>query len=88
MREFVFLSDGGFSVEGEGHRYRPWGFDGGLDGQPAKLTYRRARRRHGRTPLQNALTAAREFHRVTSSAPEIKRNTSVSVRNAASLTRR
>jgi N-methylhydantoinase B len=41
VREFVFLSDGGVSVEGEGHRYRPWGFDGGLPGQPAKLTYRR-----------------------------------------------
>ena len=37
VREFVYLSDGGASVEGEGHRYRPWGFDGGLDGHPAQL---------------------------------------------------
>lgn len=37
VREFAFLSDGGASVEGEGHRYRPWGFLGGEDGQPAKL---------------------------------------------------
>ena len=29
VREFTFLSDGGASVEGEGHRYRPWGFLGG-----------------------------------------------------------
>ena len=29
IREFAFLSDGAFSVEGEGHKYRPWGFDGG-----------------------------------------------------------
>jgi N-methylhydantoinase B/oxoprolinase/acetone carboxylase alpha subunit len=26
VREFAFLSDGGASVEGEGHRYRPWEF--------------------------------------------------------------
>ena len=37
VREFVYLSDGGASVEGEGHRYQPWGFDGGLDGHPAAL---------------------------------------------------
>jgi N-methylhydantoinase B len=37
VREFVYLSDGGASVEGEGHRYRPWGFAGGQDGSPATL---------------------------------------------------
>ena len=37
VREFTFLSDGGASVEGEGHRYRPWGFQGGNEGMPAKL---------------------------------------------------
>ena len=37
VREFAFLSDGGASVEGEGHRYRPWGFLGGGEGTPAKL---------------------------------------------------
>jgi len=37
VREFTFLSDGGASVEGEGHRYRPWGFLGGSEGMPAKL---------------------------------------------------
>ena len=42
VREFVYLSDGGASVEGEGHRYRPWGFDGGLDGHPAQLRLERA----------------------------------------------
>jgi N-methylhydantoinase B len=41
VREFVYLSDGGASVEGEGHRYRPWGFDGGMDGQPAALRLER-----------------------------------------------
>jgi N-methylhydantoinase B len=37
VREFVYLADGGFSVEGEGHKYRPWGFAGGEDGSTGAL---------------------------------------------------
>ena len=37
VREFLYLTDGGFSVEGDGHKYRPWGFDGGADGLPSAL---------------------------------------------------
>jgi N-methylhydantoinase B len=37
VREFTFLADGGFSVEGEGHKYRPWGFSGGTDGTTGSL---------------------------------------------------
>jgi len=37
VREFVYLDDGGASVEGEGHKFAPWGFDGGTDGTPAGL---------------------------------------------------
>jgi N-methylhydantoinase B len=37
VREFVYLSDGGFSVEGDGHKYRPWDFDGGANGTPSAL---------------------------------------------------
>ncbi len=37
VREFVYLSDGGFSVEGDGHKYRPWEFDGGAEGAPSAL---------------------------------------------------
>jgi N-methylhydantoinase B len=37
VREFTFLADGGFSVEGDGHKFRPWGFDGGADGHTASL---------------------------------------------------
>lgn len=37
VREFVYLTDGGFSVEGDGHKYKPWGFDGGDDGAPSEL---------------------------------------------------
>jgi N-methylhydantoinase B len=38
VREFTYLTDGGFSVEGDGQKYRPWGFDGGSDGYPGELT--------------------------------------------------
>jgi N-methylhydantoinase B len=41
VREFQFLSAGGFSVEGEGHAFAPWGFMGGLPGATAELTFTR-----------------------------------------------
>jgi N-methylhydantoinase B len=31
------LQDGAVSVEGDGQRFRPWGFLGGTDGSPAKV---------------------------------------------------
>jgi N-methylhydantoinase B len=37
VREFTYLTDGGFSVEGDGHKYNPWGFDGGAEGSPSEL---------------------------------------------------
>ncbi len=37
-RCFTYLADGGFSIEGEGHSYRPWGFRGGDEGTTAELT--------------------------------------------------
>jgi len=37
IREFSYLVDGGFSLEGEGHKYRPWGFLGGQDGKTGAL---------------------------------------------------
>lgn len=40
VREFVYLNAGGASVEGEGHGFNPWGFDGGADGRPAGLQLR------------------------------------------------
>jgi N-methylhydantoinase B len=42
VREFRLLSDGGASVEGEGHNFRPWGLLGGRDGATARLILRRA----------------------------------------------
>ncbi len=41
IREFTFLGDGGYSVEGEGHLFKPWGFDGGHEGDPASLRFDR-----------------------------------------------
>jgi len=37
VRAFTYLSDGGFSVEGDGQKHRPWGFGGGSDGHPGEL---------------------------------------------------
>src|SRR5580700_8344519 len=37
VRVFTYLADGGFSVEGDGQKHRPWGFDGGTDGHPGAL---------------------------------------------------
>lgn len=37
IRAFQFLTPGGFSVEGEGHGFAPWGFKGGAEGKPAEL---------------------------------------------------
>ncbi len=42
VREFEYLDDGGGSVEGEGHHFRPWGFRGASDGQPSSLVLARA----------------------------------------------
>ena len=41
IREFTYLSDGGGSIEGDGHKYPPWGFQGGKPGNPAAITLKR-----------------------------------------------
>lgn len=38
IRTFTFLGEAGFSLEGEGHAFKPWDFDGGADGYEASLT--------------------------------------------------
>tara|TARA_B100000963_G_C22626563_1_gene672680 strand:- start:1020 stop:2783 length:1764 start_codon:yes stop_codon:yes gene_type:complete len=37
VRSFELLEDGAVSVEGDGQRFRPWGFAGGIDGSPAHV---------------------------------------------------
>ncbi|MHA1564279.1 MAG: hydantoinase B/oxoprolinase family protein [Alphaproteobacteria bacterium] len=48
IREFEFTEDGGLSIEGEGHVYAPWGFDGGTEGRTSKLIFEPG---HGDTEL-------------------------------------
>ena len=50
VREFVYLNDGGASVEGEGHKFPPWGFRGGSDGGAAGLRLDRANGQGGELP--------------------------------------
>lgn len=38
IRQVMFLEDGGFSVEGDGQKYAPWGFAGGRQGTPGSLS--------------------------------------------------
>ena len=42
IREVSFLADSFIAVEGDGHAFRPWGFDGGAEGREATLVYHRA----------------------------------------------
>jgi N-methylhydantoinase B len=69
IREFEFLADGGASVEGEGHRYRPWGFRGGADGQPAELSLVRAGGAASALPSKVPHTAVRAGDRFVCSGP-------------------
>ena len=39
IREVEFLEDSFISVEGDGHKFAPWGYDGGSDGNTANLEY-------------------------------------------------
>lgn len=40
IREVSFLADGSFSVEADGHKYAPWGFEDGQDGYVGSLSIR------------------------------------------------
>ena len=42
IRETELLDDAGFSIEGEGQRFPPWGHDGGAEGRPNSITLVRA----------------------------------------------
>ena len=67
VREFVYLTDGGFSVEGDGHKYKPWGFDGGADGAPSALVQVTAGGRDASNCPRKCPTARRR--RATGSSP-------------------
>ncbi|MBT4690761.1 MAG: hydantoinase B/oxoprolinase family protein [Rhodospirillaceae bacterium] len=50
VREFVYLDAGGASIEGEGHKFPPWGFRGGNDGGSAGLRLDRTNGKGGELP--------------------------------------
>ncbi|KIL44606.1 hydantoinase B/oxoprolinase family protein [Jeotgalibacillus soli] len=47
IREISFLSDASVSVEGDGHKFKPWGFDGGNEGSVGSLTIRDGKNKEG-----------------------------------------
>jgi N-methylhydantoinase B len=69
VREFAFLSDGAFSVEGEGHKYRPWGFAGGEDGSTAGLSLLTARGGETALPSKVPYRAASRGDRLVATGP-------------------
>ncbi len=69
VREFRYLSDGGASVEGDGHKFRPWGFAGGHDGHPAELLVRRANGDEAPLPSKVPYTRARAGDRFIAIGP-------------------
>ncbi len=58
VRRFTYLADEGFSIEGEGHIYPPWGFDGGRQGTTGQLNL------IGRDGTQEALMSKVPYHRM------------------------
>ncbi|MEM0909121.1 MAG: hydantoinase B/oxoprolinase family protein [Pseudomonadota bacterium] len=69
VREFQFLSDGGFSIEGEGHVFKPWGFAGGADGLPASVMAYRAGAEPGSLPSKVPYTLAKAGDRFVMTGP-------------------
>jgi len=59
VREFTYLDEGGVSVEGEGHKFDPWGFAEGQPGFPAELILRRAGGEEASLPSKVPYTRAR-----------------------------
>ncbi len=58
IRRFTYLADGGFSIEGEGHIYAPWGFQGGGEGTTGQLKL------VGRNGEEKALVSKVPYHRM------------------------
>ena len=69
VREFVYLDDGAASVEGEGHRFAPWGFRGGSDGATAGLRLDRKNGKGGELPSKVPHTAVQAGDRFVCVGP-------------------
>lgn len=68
-RAFRFLEDAGISIEGEGHAFRPWGFDGGAEGKVAVLTLEGADGRHRNLPSKVPYHKVRSGDRLVAEGP-------------------
>lgn len=69
VREFVYLDDGAASIEGEGHKFPPWGFRGGADGGSAGLRLERADGKGGELPSKVPHTAVQAGDRFVCVGP-------------------
>jgi N-methylhydantoinase B len=69
IREFTYLADGGFSIEGDGHKYRPWGFAGGADGATGELRYESRRGESKSMPSKVPYHKARAGDRLIAYGP-------------------
>ncbi len=69
IREFVYLDDGAASIEGEGHKFPPWGFRGGADGGAAGLRLDRVNGKGGELPSKVPHTAVQAGDRFVCVGP-------------------
>jgi N-methylhydantoinase B len=69
IREFTYLADGGFSIEGDGHKYRPWGFAGGADGATGELRFESRRGESKSMPSKVPYHKARAGDRLIAYGP-------------------
>ncbi|PZQ47286.1 MAG: hydantoin utilization protein B [Rhodovulum sulfidophilum] len=69
IREFTMLTDGAFSVEGDGHGQRPWPYGAGEPGRPGELTLARADGATEPLPSKVAYHAARAGDRIVALGP-------------------
>jgi N-methylhydantoinase B len=69
VRETEWLADGGFSVEGEGQRFPPWGFAGGADGLTSRITLKRASGESADLPSKVPYMTARAGDRTIVTGP-------------------
>ena len=69
IREFVYLDDGAASIEGEGHKFPPWGFRGGGNGGSASLRLDRANGQGGEMPSKVPHTAVQAGDRFVCVGP-------------------
>jgi len=69
MKEVMFLSDSSISIEGEGHKYAPWGFLGGEDGYVGDITVNPGTSREKHFPSKMANTPMKKGDTILLTGP-------------------